>query len=286
MNKKLLIALLSVVMLITLLPNGQAHASTTADRIESHARDQLGVRYVWGGTTPSGFDCSGFMRYVFNKEGISLPRTTREQATVGKTVSKSNLEKGDLVFFNTSGSGISHAGIYIGNNNFIHSSSSRGVSIASVNDPHYWGSRYVTAKRVIEPEVQQVALEELPAGQYHDVSSSFWAHSAITSMGKQGLITGYEGSIFKPNNTVTRAQVAIILSRALDLSPTGSSSQFKDVSSNFHAYDEIMAVADAGLFNGNSHGEFGPNDPFTREHLAVVFSRARCWVDSQYLRCG
>jgi hypothetical protein len=274
MSKKLVAICMSLVMLMTLIPVEQASASSTADNIVSTARDYIGTPYRYGGTTPSGFDCSGYMQYVFNKEGISLPRTTAQQARIGTSVNKSELQKGDLVFFDINGSGISHAGIYIGNDNFIHASSSRGVAMASVNDPHYWKDRYHSARRVIEPEVTKEALEELPAGQYHDVRSNFWARTEIKRVGEQGYITGYEGSIFKPNNDVTRAQVAIILSRTLDLKPTGNTGDFNDVNKNFHAYDEVMAVADAGLFNGNSSGNFNPNEPFTREHLAVVFSRA------------
>ncbi len=266
---------LSLLLLVAILPHDNVKASSVHDDIVSSARDQLGTPYLYGGTTPSGFDCSGFIRYVFNEVGIQLPRTSASQYRAGKSVSKSNLEVGDLVFFNTTGAAPSHSGIYIGSNQFIHASSSNGISISNINDPHYWGSRYIGARRVLEDiEVQQVSLKELPAGQYHDVSSDFWAHNSISRLGEQTIITGYEGSLFKPNEEITRAQVAIILTRALDLQPTGAKVDFHDVAESYHAYDAIQAVAQAGFFSGDSNGNFRPNDHFTREHIALVFKKA------------
>ena len=127
--------------------NGE-YASATAQKIISTARQYIGVPYLWGGTTPNGFDCSGFVQYVFDLHGISLPRTSKEQFTAGSWVSKSNLQPGDLVFFNTSGSGVSHLGIYIGNGQFIHSSSSKGVTISELSNS-YWAARYYGARRVL-----------------------------------------------------------------------------------------------------------------------------------------
>lgn len=127
--------------------NGGAN-SATAEKIIATAKQYIGVPYVWGGSTPSGFDCSGYVQYVFRLHGITLPRTSKEQFTVGSWVSKANLKPGDLVYFNTDGSGVSHLGIYIGNNQFIHASSSKGVTITSLSNS-YWAARYYGARRVL-----------------------------------------------------------------------------------------------------------------------------------------
>jgi peptidoglycan DL-endopeptidase CwlO len=95
-------------------PNSTVYSS---DRLVVYAAKFLGVRYVWGGTTPSGFDCSGFTKYVYAHFGIKLNRVSRDQARQGTRISKANLRPGDLVFF---GSPIHHVGIYVGNNSFIH----------------------------------------------------------------------------------------------------------------------------------------------------------------------
>ena len=127
--------------------NGGAN-SETAEKIIATAKQYIGVPYVWGGSTPSGFDCSGYVQYVFRLHGITLPRTSKEQFTVGSWVSKANLKPGDLVYFNTDGSGVSHLGIYIGSNQFIHASSSKGVTITSLSNS-YWAARYYGARRVL-----------------------------------------------------------------------------------------------------------------------------------------
>ncbi|MDD3157511.1 NlpC/P60 family protein [Anaeromusa sp.] len=115
-------------------------------RIIQSAMSFRGVPYVFGGTTPYGFDCSGFTRYVFANAGIFLPRMADEQYDAGYSVS--NPQPGDLVFFTTYTSGVSHVGIYIGDDRFISATSSRGVRVDSLYDG-YWGARYLGAKRVM-----------------------------------------------------------------------------------------------------------------------------------------
>lgn len=107
-----------------------------------------GSRYSYGGASRGGFDCSGFTMYVFNKYGIKLPHSSRAQATMGKPVQKKDLQPGDLVFFQTVRRGISHVGIYIGDNKFVHAARyGRGVTTDSLGSSYY-APRYRGARRV------------------------------------------------------------------------------------------------------------------------------------------
>lgn len=120
------------------------------DAVISLAKSKLGSPYEWGAEGPNSFDCSGFTYYVYkNGAGITLPRTSSAQASAGYAVSKSNLKPGDLVFFNTNGKGISHVGLYIGNNEMIHSPNSNDVVKVTKINSSYYSSRFVTARRII-----------------------------------------------------------------------------------------------------------------------------------------
>ena len=127
---------------------GTVKVSGGAQQILSFAAQFLGIPYVWGGTTPSpGFDCSGYIQYVYGHDGISLSRTSEQQFNNGVSVSRSELRPGDLVFFHTYSSGASHVGIYAGNNTMIDSSNG-GVSYDDMTNS-YWASRYLGARRVL-----------------------------------------------------------------------------------------------------------------------------------------
>ena len=119
--------------------------SVSGQNIVNYAKQFMGTPYFYGGESTHGFDCSGLTQYVFRHFGISLPRTAAEQAQVGQSVSKSDLQPGDLVFFDTTGATYSHVGIYVGDGQFISATTSRGVRICSVSDPYYWGARYTKA---------------------------------------------------------------------------------------------------------------------------------------------
>ncbi|MDY6291748.1 MAG: NlpC/P60 family protein [Succiniclasticum sp.] len=111
------------------------------------AYSMLGVPYMFGGMSPGGFDCSGFVCYVFRQAGISLPRMADTQYDAVTHVNTSSLRSGDLVFFQTYAPGASHVGIYVGDGKFIHASSSKGITVSEVFTG-YWGARYLGAGRV------------------------------------------------------------------------------------------------------------------------------------------
>lgn len=117
------------------------------ESLAQKALQYLGVPYRWGGTTPAGFDCSGFVQYVAGLMGITLPRTSSAQFKTGASVPTVDLLPGDLVFFDTY-SYASHVGIYIGNGLFVTApNSGQTVDIQSLSSV-YWGPRYIGARRV------------------------------------------------------------------------------------------------------------------------------------------
>lgn len=125
--------------------------SMAGSKIVEKAKEYLGTRYIYGGTTPRGFDCSGLTYYVFDQFGYTLNRTAAGQASQGVFVSKAELAIGDLVMFaGVNGKGtISHVGIYVGNNQFIHSTRPGStVQITSLSSSYY-AERYATARRII-----------------------------------------------------------------------------------------------------------------------------------------
>jgi cell wall-associated NlpC family hydrolase len=132
------------------------HAENSEDWPE-RAREVLvnalsltGIAYKYGGSTPeTGFDCSGFVRYVYQQAtSLPLPHGAKAISRLGKTVSKNELQPGDLVFFNTLKSAFSHVGIYVGNNRFIHSPSSGGGVRVEDMQSRYWNKRFNGAQRI------------------------------------------------------------------------------------------------------------------------------------------
>ena len=133
---------------------GSGNTGTTGQAIADYAQEFLGVPYVWGGTTPSGFDCSGFIQYVFRHFGYELPRGTNAQLNCGTAVSKSELQPGDIIFFRdpeyAEGGPTSHAGIYIGNGQFIHASTYNGSERVQIHplSNAYYTRVYAAARRI------------------------------------------------------------------------------------------------------------------------------------------
>lgn len=122
------------------------HNGGLADNIINEARKHLGTPYVWGGTTSNGFDCSGFTQYVLSSQGVSIPRVASDQARVGEAVDVANLQKGDMIFFETYKPGPSHVGFYIGDGDFIHAGGDR-VQISNLSTSYY-AERYLFSKRM------------------------------------------------------------------------------------------------------------------------------------------
>jgi cell wall-associated NlpC family hydrolase len=116
--------------------------------LSSTALSLRGAPYRSGGADPSGFDCSGFVRYVFGQHGVAMPREVKEQYRGGAGVDRTSLEPGDLVFFTTTAPGASHVGIVVGGDQFVHAPSERGVVRVESLAAQYWASRFIGARRV------------------------------------------------------------------------------------------------------------------------------------------
>ena len=124
--------------------------AAVAGRVVSTALPYKGYRYIWGGTTPKGFDCSGFTYYVFNKAGVKLPRSMSEQINSGARIKAADLRAGDLVYFqNTAKRGISHIALYIGNGKILHAANENTGVIISDLWSAYWAAHYAGSVRVL-----------------------------------------------------------------------------------------------------------------------------------------
>lgn len=133
---------------------GKTYHLTQADKKQllEDAKYFKGGKYVWGGTTPQGFDCSGYVQYLYKKQKIHLPRTAWAQSKKGLSVSKNALQKGDLLFFLTDkkrGIPVTHVGIYLGDGKFIHAASKKKGIIISPIYTGYYAKKFVSAKRIL-----------------------------------------------------------------------------------------------------------------------------------------
>lgn len=120
-------------------------SSGSANQLVNYAYNFIGTPYVYGANGPNSFDCSGFTKYIYSYFSINIPRTSQSQYNSGVSINRNELQSGDLVFFNTD-SYLGHVGIYIGNGDFIHASSSKGVTISSLNEGYY-SETYAAAVR-------------------------------------------------------------------------------------------------------------------------------------------
>jgi peptidoglycan DL-endopeptidase CwlO len=260
--KKLLYLLVTCSLLLLITPV-QSTKAASGQQIVDLAKKYVGVPYKFGGTSPAGFDCSGFLKYVYGKFNINLPRTSSEQYKVGTKVSKSELEPGDIVLFsNTYKPGISHAGIYIGDNKFI-SAENKGIAISSLNNS-YWGPKFTAGKRL-----DSVSSNK----QFSDLATSHPAYDAVIELSSNNVINGFTDNTFKPEKPVTRGQAAAILNRVLEYTPSKNAS-FKDISPNQSFYKDILAMQSAGIIQGYPDGTFKSNQYMDRAQMAVIIERA------------
>ncbi len=132
------------------VPRRPSTATDSADgySISSTALSLRGAPYRNGGLDPAGFDCSGFVKYVFGQHGVPMPRETSKQFSVGQDIDPGLLEPGDLVFFTTVAPGASHVGIAVGGDQFVHAPSTNGVVRVENLSSQYWSARFIGAKRV------------------------------------------------------------------------------------------------------------------------------------------
>lgn len=155
-------------------------ALSIKSQIRSFSMEYVGVPYVSGGTTPRGFDCSGFSQYVFNNLGFNIHRTVASQLQDGVVIGKDDLQCGDLIFFqNTTGWGhfASHVGIYIGNGEMIHAGS-RGIAVVSLEQAYYT-YHYMCARRVVLTDVSSETVVPI-VGANQNVNSSYWRETSQT----------------------------------------------------------------------------------------------------------
>lgn len=300
MNKKWLLPIFASFMLFSTTHIDSAEAATKSEVTET-ASKYLGTPYKYGGTTTSGFDCSGFTSKVFADLGITLNRTSGGQYQQGTAVAKSDLQVGDLLFFNTSGSGISHVSIYIGDGKMIHSQTNQGVSYSNVDDPYYWSSRYVGAKRVAtfdeeqKAEVKQAAIDFTVyasraevAGQiakalnldtsdknsdFIDVKPTHERAGAIAAVAKLGIFEGDVNGKFNPSSPITRAQIAKVLVLAFGLENASQEVTFSDVPKDSWANEYVSILASNGVTNGDANGHFGMDELLKIKELKVFIER-------------
>ncbi|MBM7608004.1 hypothetical protein JOD29_001248 [Lysinibacillus composti] len=304
MKKRWLLPIFASFMIFTgigALDENEVEAATISE-LQSTAKQYLGVPYRYGGTsTNTGIDCSAYTRLVFSKLGYSLERTSRAQYTQGTPVSKKNLKAGDLVFFNTSGSGISHVGIYLGSGKFISATSSSGVDIDNIDDRYYWGSRYIGAKRIANFSTTEVAEVKSAAidfniyasrGQvaiqlaealgldtsdtnspFNDVKPDSKYAGAVTALYKIGAFNGDEKGNFKPSSPITRGQLSYVLVGAFDLKLQGEAEQFTDVPKKHWAYQGVSILSSNKITVGKGDGTFAVNDNVTHKHINAFIDR-------------
>ncbi|SOC34896.1 cell wall-associated NlpC family hydrolase [Ureibacillus acetophenoni] len=309
-KKKWLIPVFASFMLFSGIGAMNAEAASV-EELTSTAKQYLKAPYRYGGTSiTSGIDCSAYTQYIFSKFGISLPRSSSEQFNVGTSVAKSDLQAGDLVFFNTNGRSISHVGIYIGDGKFISATTDGGVAIDSINDPYYWGSKYVGAKRVADFTAEEVeeAKAEVAKAEVKSVSVDFSIYTsrgevalilaetlgldtsdtnspfvdvkpsdkyagAVNALYKKGIFIGDEQKKFNPGSPMTRGELSLVLVNAFGLTQSGEAVEFKDVPTTHWAHDFVSILASNDITQGIGDGKYGIDDLVSKEQLSEFIEK-------------
>ena len=147
---------------ISQLRQTESKDKEVVNNIEWSAKQLLGIKYVWGGTGPYNYDCSGFTQKIYRDAGIKIPRVSRDQAKVGQYVSYENLKRGDMIFFDTKKhplGKVTHVGIYLGNGDFIHASSAaKKIVIFNWNEKKFYKKRFLWGRRVIKDNTYFASL--------------------------------------------------------------------------------------------------------------------------------
>lgn len=302
--KKWLLPVFATFMIFAGTGTDTAEAATQKE-LTTTAYKYIGVPYLYGGTTTAGLDCSGYTQLVFKQLGISINRTTSSQFSQGTSVSKSKLQVGDLVFFNTTGKAPSHVGIYVGNNKFTHSGTSTGVTTASLSES-YWANRYIGARHITnftsgsvpgKDEVKdanidfsyyasrgEVALQLAKAlklntsntnSPFVDVKSNSKYAGAVTALHKLGIFVGDQNGKFNANSALTRAEMAKVLVKSFNLQMQSKTVTFSDVKANHWAANYIKNLASNGVTVGKGNGTYGINDYVSLKDLSAFISRAQ-----------
>ncbi|WP_408007912.1 LysM peptidoglycan-binding domain-containing protein [Pseudalkalibacillus sp. A8] len=205
---------------------GQVFGATGSQIIDT-GDDYLGASYRYGspvGTT-SSFDCSSFTVTVFKKHGITLPRSSSAQANEGKTVSKSNLQIGDLLFYDTDFNGtINHVAIYAGNGKMLGAQSSTGVAFTDAFSPYYWGSRFVKAQRVLNSVSSDTKVATETTKNTSSSSSNTSVHTVRSGDTLWGISLKYNTSVSNLKALNNISSHIIYVGQKIKVSGTASAS--------------------------------------------------------------
>ncbi len=213
---------------------GQVFGATGNEIIDT-GDNYLGASYRYGspvGTT-SSFDCSSFTVTVFKKHGFTLPRSSSAQANVGTSVSKSNLQVGDLLFYDTDFDGvINHVSIYAGNGKMLGAQSSTGVAFADAFSPYYWGSRFVKAQRVLNSVTPDTKVASETTKSTSSRTSNTSVYTVKSGDTLWGISSKYKTSVSKLKELNNISSHIIYVGQKLKVSGTATTASTNPKSSS------------------------------------------------------